>query len=315
MPSFATRVFPFSTRLLAGLLVVASLVGVLRAQEDDKTLRVFVFAGQSNMVGSDSRVEDIGLFPPFAGLDQPQKDVKFSYCIGREEKLESDGWVELQPVDGVVGPELSFARRVRENIRAPIAIIKVAAGGTHLGGDWNPDEPSGFKLYPLALDWIRAARNRSDSPRMGPGLVRREHPAVRPRGGRSWLHGHHRRPADLPRSAGVGLRPSQAGHPGQRPEPRRASPPSPSSRLAPEALGPGSAMGQASLHREAPKKPHFYPLRHEGVPEQRQAWVARMFCLSIRDARTATLEGHDSRVPETPHRGAEFPTPVLTADR
>lgn len=138
-------------------LLVANFATSLRAQEDDKTLRVFIFAGQSNMVGSDSKVKDIENFPPFVGLEKPQKDVKFSYCIGREEKLESKGWVELQPVDGVVGPELSFARQIKENIRAPIAIIKVAAGGTHLGGDWNPDNPIGFKLYPLALDWIRTA--------------------------------------------------------------------------------------------------------------------------------------------------------------
>lgn len=157
MPSCATQVFPLLTRLLARLLLGASCVGVLQAQDDDQTLRVFLFAGQSNMVGSDSRVEDIGQFPPFAGLEKPQEDVKFSYCIGLEEKLESEGWVELQPVDGVVGPELSFARKVSANIRAPIAIIKVAAGGTHLGGDWNPDQPSGFKLYPLALARIRAA--------------------------------------------------------------------------------------------------------------------------------------------------------------
>jgi hypothetical protein len=144
-------------RLLALLLLGAHGWAALHAQQDDRTLRVFVFAGQSNMVGSDSRVQDIGLFPPFVGLEEPQKDVKFSYCIGREEKLESVGWVALQPVDGVVGPELSFARRVSENVRAPIAILKVAAGGTHLGGDWNPDEPSGFQLYPLALERIRAA--------------------------------------------------------------------------------------------------------------------------------------------------------------
>jgi hypothetical protein len=156
MPSFVHAALR-ATRLLSTVLLVATGAGTLRAQEDDKTLRVFVFAGQSNMVGADSRVADIDQFPPFAGLEQPQKDVKFSYCIGREEKLESEGWVELQPVDGVVGPELSFARRVRAHIRAPIAIIKCAAGGTHLGGDWNPDEPGGFKLYPLALEWIRAA--------------------------------------------------------------------------------------------------------------------------------------------------------------
>jgi hypothetical protein len=60
-------------------------------------------------------------------------------------------------VENVVGPELSFARRVSEEISAPIAIIKCAAGGTTLGGDWNPDEPSGFKLYPLALQLIQSS--------------------------------------------------------------------------------------------------------------------------------------------------------------
>ncbi len=124
---------------------------------DKQTVRVFIFAGQSNMVGSDSKVDDIKHFPPFAGLEQPQPKVKFSYCIGRENKLKSDGWIALQPVNKVVGPELSFARKVTRNIDAPIAIIKCAAGGTHLGGDWNPDHPQGFKMYPLALDWVRSS--------------------------------------------------------------------------------------------------------------------------------------------------------------
>ncbi len=81
----------------------------------------------------------------------------FSYNIGREDKLTSNGWVALQPVNTVVGPELSFARRVSQVTKAPIAIIKCAAGGTTLGGDWNPDDPSGFKLYPLALQLIQSS--------------------------------------------------------------------------------------------------------------------------------------------------------------
>lgn len=122
---------------------------------DTKTLRVFIFAGQSNMVGSDSNAKDIDRFPPFVGLDKPQPKVLFSYNIGREDKRDSNGWGPLAPVDNVVGPELSFARRVAQQTKAPIAIIKCAAGGTTLGGDWNPDSPSGFKLYPLALDLVR----------------------------------------------------------------------------------------------------------------------------------------------------------------
>ena len=139
--------------------IAALLAGCfsLPATADDTTLRVFIFAGQSNMVGSDSKVADIRRFPPFAGLEQPQASVRFSYSIGRENKLESRGWVPLQPVNRVVGPELSFARRVSAAIKAPIAIIKCAAGGTHLGGDWNPDHPTGFKMYPLALNLVRAS--------------------------------------------------------------------------------------------------------------------------------------------------------------
>lgn len=125
--------------------------------QNSKTVRVFIFAGQSNMVGSDSRAQDINLYPPFVGLDQPQSNVLYSYTIGREEKLTSNGWGQLRPIEGVVGPELSFARRVAQQTKAPVAIIKCAAGGTTLGGDWNPDVPSGFKLYPLALDLVRSS--------------------------------------------------------------------------------------------------------------------------------------------------------------
>lgn len=137
--------------------ILVTIGGGALSADDDTTLRVFIFAGQSNMVGSDSKARDIAQFPPFIGLDAPQPRVRFSYCLGREDKRTSNGWGDLQPVDGIVGPELSFARLVTQSITAPVAIIKVAAGGTHLGGDWNPDEPSGLKMYPLALDWIRNA--------------------------------------------------------------------------------------------------------------------------------------------------------------
>lgn len=137
--------------------MAARSAGPLKPDADRKTVRVFVFAGQSNMVGSDSKVKDIKRFPPFAGTEAPQAGVLYSYNIGREDKLASSGWVALQPVNGVVGPELSFARRVTQEIKAPIAIIKCAAGGTTLGRDWNPDDPGGFKLYPLALQLIQSS--------------------------------------------------------------------------------------------------------------------------------------------------------------
>ena len=116
-----------------------------------KDIRVFVFAGQSNMVGADSKVADVDRFPPFRGVTAPRNDIRFWHVIGREDKADSKGWVPLQPVRGMVGPELVFARDVTEATKGDIAIVKVAAGGTHLGGDWNPENPSGFKMYPLLL--------------------------------------------------------------------------------------------------------------------------------------------------------------------
>ena len=92
---------------LAGAIVPLNAQG----RGDEKTLRVFIFAGQSNMVGSDSKVKDIGRFPPFVGLEKAQSKVRFSYSIGRENKTSSNGWVDLQPVNNVVGPELPTMRQ------------------------------------------------------------------------------------------------------------------------------------------------------------------------------------------------------------
>lgn len=143
-------------KLVFALILSLSVIGQCGDAESNIT-RVFIFAGQSNMVGTHSRVVDIHRFPPFEGLDQPQKNILFAYKMGREEMITSDGWVSLQPTTDYFGPELSFGRIVSQNVEAPIAIIKCASGGTSLGKDWNPDMPDGFKLYPLALDFVRSS--------------------------------------------------------------------------------------------------------------------------------------------------------------
>ena len=89
------------------LLASAFLLGLVLAPAAlarEKPTRVFVFAGQSNMEGADSRVADIERFPPFLGLGEPQEDVLFRYAIGREDKARSVGWEPLAPVRGMVDP-------------------------------------------------------------------------------------------------------------------------------------------------------------------------------------------------------------------
>jgi len=134
----------------------------LTAKQDDKTMRVFIFAGQSNMVGSHSNAKDVDSFPPFIGCGDEQSKIRYSYAIGRESMQQSNGWTTLQPVNNVVGPELSFGKMVSGSIKAPIAIIKCASGGTTLGTDWRPDDPGGFKLYPLALQLVQESLRELD---------------------------------------------------------------------------------------------------------------------------------------------------------
>ena len=52
---------------------------------------------------------------------------------GRENKNRSQGWTTLQPVGSLVGPELVLPSK--PELSGSLAIIKGAAGGTHLGGD------------------------------------------------------------------------------------------------------------------------------------------------------------------------------------
>ena len=144
-------------KYLTSLFIGLSIGLFLEASNAEGKLKVFIFAGQSNMVGSDSNVKAIDDFSPYVGYGKEQQNNMFYYSIGREKKFKSEGWESLKPVNNVVGPEISFARKVAGTINEPVAIIKCAAGGTHLGGDWNPDKPSGFKMYPLALTLVKNA--------------------------------------------------------------------------------------------------------------------------------------------------------------
>jgi hypothetical protein len=120
----------------------------------EEITRVFLFAGQSNMVGSDAHADRIDDYPNFTGAGEPQSDVLYSYILGNGDEA-SQGWVPLKPLRSF-GPEITFARRVNQHADFPIAIIKSAVGGTTVAVDWNPDAPDkGQKLYPRTLKLIR----------------------------------------------------------------------------------------------------------------------------------------------------------------
>ncbi len=120
----------------------------------EEVTQVFLFAGQSNMVGADATTERIDDYPDFKGASEPQSDVLYSYILGNGDEA-SKGWGPLKPLRSF-GPEVTFARRVKQQAGFPIAIIKSAVGGTTVAFDWNPDAPDkGQKLYPRTLQLVR----------------------------------------------------------------------------------------------------------------------------------------------------------------
>ncbi len=141
------------------ILLVLILAGasLLAAPADPaKPVKVFIFAGQSNMEGADARPERIDDFSMFKGAGAPQPDVL--YCTLAPAGQDSfKGWSPLQPLRSF-GSELTFARLLKKHDDSPLAIIKSAVGGTTVAFDWNPEAPDkGQKLYPRTLQLIRAA--------------------------------------------------------------------------------------------------------------------------------------------------------------
>jgi hypothetical protein len=145
---------PFRNVILSALTLFALALMTNGSAFAEEVTRVFLFAGQSNMVGSDARTERIDDYPNFKGAGEPQSDVLYSYILGNGDEA-SKGWVPLKPLRSF-GPEVTFARRVKQQAGFPIAIIKSAVGGTTIAFDWNPAAPEkGQKLYPRTLKLIR----------------------------------------------------------------------------------------------------------------------------------------------------------------
>lgn len=125
-----------------------------------RPVRVFLVAGQSNAEGADTHAAEVDDFPPFVGAGAPQPDVLYWYENGpTSSAFTSAGWIPLQPElqRKILGPELTFARKVESAGRGPIAIVKSSCGGTSLAVDWDPGNPLGKRMYERTLALLRTA--------------------------------------------------------------------------------------------------------------------------------------------------------------
>ena len=142
-------------KLLCILVALAQLLPLaLTAAGVVKPIKVYIFAGQSNMEGADAHPELIDSYPLFKGSGTPQTNVLFT-SLPSQGQGAFEGWGPLQPRHSF-GSELTFARLLKQRDKSPLAIIKSAVGGTTLAYDWNPAAPAkGQKLYPRTLQLIQ----------------------------------------------------------------------------------------------------------------------------------------------------------------
>ncbi len=116
----------------------------------ESPLKVFICAGQSNMVGKRSTPADL----TDASLREPQRNLIFRN--GEWQQIEPG---RSQSPDGFgFGPEISFTAQMSEALNEPIGIIKYSKASTSLGGHWNPARKNEKALYPQLKELVVAAQ-------------------------------------------------------------------------------------------------------------------------------------------------------------
>lgn len=132
-----------------------------------KPLKVFILAGQSNMVGKRSKRAELP--------EELQKEQSNAFFFSGSD------WVRIKPgvteVHGF-GPEISFCERISQTLGEPFGIIKVSVGGTSLATDWSPRRPNSLygKLRALTekagqtrlikivgMVWMQGGRDAKDA--------------------------------------------------------------------------------------------------------------------------------------------------------
>jgi hypothetical protein len=152
------------TRPLSLAIVLVTLglplTGLYRA-EAAAPIPVYVFAGQSNMVGDATSTAELHLVQPSAELPSP--DVVFWGPTADEPRR----WLPLQAPTEVAqpdshqgfGPEVGAAPLLAiRNAYAKVAIVKLAQNGSNLHRHWNPERSKG--LYRQLIDRVHYATAR-----------------------------------------------------------------------------------------------------------------------------------------------------------
>ncbi len=129
--------------IIPTLLIIANISFIHAGNTQIKTLKVFICAGQSNMVGKNSISSELP-----NELKKEQKNLFF----------DGNSWVALAPDKAEkkgFGPEISFANKLSSLLNEPVGIIKHSKGGTNLSKKWSPKRKKG--LYAQLLEKVKSA--------------------------------------------------------------------------------------------------------------------------------------------------------------
>ncbi|MEM6394059.1 MAG: AAA family ATPase [Planctomycetota bacterium] len=114
---------------------------------------VYLLAGQSNMNGRASADE----------LPEVLRGPHATAWLYEADPFAAEGdqvvrdWGPLEPVNGGFGPELSFGHTVASGAAKPVALVKIARGGTGMFNDWRPTEPGTDALTDRAIGLAKSA--------------------------------------------------------------------------------------------------------------------------------------------------------------
>ena len=135
-----------------------------------KPMKVYILAGQSNMLGNAKigTFDYIGDDPATAPMlkDMVGADGKpvtcdnawISYFTGEHKNGESIGKLtagygarhNIQKSDGKIGPEFTFGIYMQKHVKEPILIIKTSWGGKSISNEFRPPSAGPYKLCKLA---------------------------------------------------------------------------------------------------------------------------------------------------------------------
>jgi len=144
--------------------LLAPFLGTGRAEAVAAPIRMYVFAGQSNMVGYSAMTAKLATVD--AKLTAPVRNVRFWGPVedypGRWTTLQAPTELTQPASHSGFGPELSAAAALAgRHPNAEIAVVKLARNGTNIGFDWRPGNVLG--LYPQLVQRVRLAKHLLES--------------------------------------------------------------------------------------------------------------------------------------------------------